>query len=161
MPPLDMTEASTGKFCMLFAPVSASLGSFRLTTLGGYRSIPSPPFEVMEFDRNRFFVPLSTYTPIDPLKPIVFPTTELLLELPAKATPASPFVSPTAPTVLPWIKFPVAKLPKTYTPVPSFPEIKLPVPELAPPIVLLDESMIRTPIIPLGRVPVLAAFTPM
>lgn len=42
--PLVTAEVSTGKFCRLFAPLSASPESFRVTPFAS-RSMPSPPFE--------------------------------------------------------------------------------------------------------------------
>jgi hypothetical protein len=52
--PLEVVvaEVRTGKFCRLLAPVSGSLGSFRVRP-SPLRSMPRPSFEKMELERTR------------------------------------------------------------------------------------------------------------
>src|SRR5262249_34715656 len=62
--------------------------------------------------------------------------------------------------------FPTAVAPSIWMPTPVFPLMRLPAPTAAPPMVLLDEPMIRMPAwkgrpVPLGKAEVPAAFRPM
>src|SRR6185295_5439289 len=109
-PAAPLAEVRTGKFCRLFAPVSTSLRSFAVTP-AGERSIPSPAFEKIEFERIALLVPLSIRTPEPRLPAIMLasaatPPIRLLLAELITATPSPPLgtnVTPSArvPILLP------------------------------------------------------------
>jgi hypothetical protein len=66
-PPEGEAEVITGKFCMLFTPVSVSHGSLDVTP-SRFKSMPSPPFEKMELPLIASPVtPKATPTPRPPL----------------------------------------------------------------------------------------------
>jgi hypothetical protein len=85
VPPMNR-GSSTGKFCRLFAPVSASAGSFGVTPTVP-RSMPSPPFPRITLARTTLRVPLPTgsLTPAPALFPI-----QLATVLPISLRPAPP-----------------------------------------------------------------------
>src|ERR1700674_5567410 len=71
--PLALTaDVSTGKFCRLFGPVSASHGSLGVTPAGA-RSIPSAPFEKIELALTLLAVPDCRKTPAPALEKIELP----------------------------------------------------------------------------------------
>ena len=71
--PSGAVLVTTGKFWRLFAPVSGSPGSLRVTPPRS-RSIPSPPLATIVFERMALPVPLRRRsTPLPPLKAIVLP----------------------------------------------------------------------------------------
>jgi hypothetical protein len=69
------TAESTGKFCRLLGPVSASPGSLGVTPSGA-RSMPRPPLSWMELPRMALPVPDAMKTPAPTLKAMVLPAPE-------------------------------------------------------------------------------------
>jgi len=71
LPPLELAEVNTGKFCSSLAPRSLSQISLGVTKISSFRSIPSLVFERMELAPIRLPVPPEIATPFLPLNAIL------------------------------------------------------------------------------------------
>src|SRR5260370_28260986 len=101
-----VAEVSTGKFCSLLGPVSASQASFGVTPAGA-RSIPRAPLEWIQLERMELGLVEGAIellnTPLPPLKAIVFPAPAAvppILSLPLKSLqmPFRPWATPPVST---------------------------------------------------------------
>ena len=131
VPAPSVIEVSVGKFCRLFAPLSASSASFWVRPLFP-RSIPSPPKTCQSLPRIALPVPLTTLTPFPVAlnwlaAPAAVPPMVLLLE--ATETAAPPTGEPASPMTLPWMTLPFAV--SIVIPLPAKPVIPSPFTVLA------------------------------
>ncbi len=122
VPSATWAEVRTGKFCKLFAPLSASLPSLAVTP-SAPRSMPSPVFAWIEFPRIRLPAPAPAWSqmPSPPLKamtlpsfapvpPIVLLAAPPYTSMPAPELPSDPLPVAVVPMLLPRITAPLAEL---------------------------------------------------